>query len=136
VLVLTIRAAQMDALHRDRDRKFVLRLAAYVRRREPRLVAGWSEPELVRGLTAAWRRAATYGIRDPLALAEFFAAMARHAADFDAHPEVHAVLRDPAIGPDHRIHVVRSRVSAQTWAEIARGRPLCPPFPPAEGEAW
>jgi hypothetical protein len=120
--MLTIRTAQVAALQAERDCTFVGKLAAYARRREPGLFEAWSDAELHRGAEAAWRRAETYGMSDPLALVLFFLAMVRHAPDFDLHPEIQSVLRGPAINSDHRIHIVWLRTSPETWAEIGRTR--------------
>lgn len=117
--MLIIRDAQMRAFQQHQVQGFARKLAAYVRRREPALVTGWSDAQLERGLLLARGRAAGYGIADPLAIAEIFVAMATHALDFDAHPAIQAILRDEAIAPDHRIHVMWSRTTAETWAEIA-----------------
>ena len=133
--MLTIRTAQMEALQEHRDRQFVVWLAAFVREREGPLVAGWSDAELERGVAAAWRRADRYGMTDPLALSEFFKAMAAHAPNFDTHHAIQPILRDEAIGPNHRIHAVWSLTTAETWAEVDQGRDRRMPFPPRPIEA-
>lgn len=117
--MLLIRNAQMRVFQQQRSQQFLRDMADYVRAREPALVAGWSEDRLHECLQVARRRAAVHGIRDPLALAEFFSAMHTHGPRFDAHPAIAAILGDERIGADHRIHAVWARTSAATWAEAA-----------------
>ena len=118
--MLTIRARQLEAFQCEHDRQFVIGLSALVRRRHPVRMAAWTDVELHSALERAWRKAAQYGIGDPFALAEFFAAMVEQAPDFDKHPAVQAILGDPAIAPDHRIHAVWARIGTSTWEDIRR----------------
>lgn len=117
--MLVIRDAQMQLFHQQRSQQFLCEMADYVRRREPALVAGWSDELLQERLALARQNAAAYGISDPLALAEFFSAMYTHGLHFDAHPAIAAILTDEQIGANRRIHEVWARTGAAVWAEAA-----------------
>jgi hypothetical protein len=117
--LLTIRDAQMQVFLQRRRARLDVLLADHLRRRERALLASWSRESLVHGVARARDRAARWGIRDAFAVGEFFVAMVTHGEGFDAHPAVRALLEDPSVAEDHRIHRVWAEVGPAVWADIA-----------------
>jgi hypothetical protein len=118
--MLQISNGQMAELRALRHAAFALWLRDYVRRNDPSIVAAWSDDALVEGLQIAIRRATRYGITEPVSVAEYFSAMVLHGPMFDELPLVHALLTNPAVPPNARIHDVFRRASAEKWTTADR----------------
>lgn len=118
-LVLRIRSEQMAAFRSSRERVFARWLLGYLREHDEGVIRPWSDAEVLRRIVLALPRARRHGVSDPVALADFFVAMVTHGFDFDQHPAVRAILADPALPADARVHAIWKRTTPATWAEIA-----------------
>jgi hypothetical protein len=110
--MLTVRQAQMEAFQRSNDMRFAFWICDFLRRHESELVAGFSDLDLRRQAMISIDRARYYGISEALSVAEFSVAMVRLGSTFDSDPNVRAVLTDPSLPPDARIHRIWSQVQS------------------------
>jgi hypothetical protein len=125
---LKIRPEQLEAFQSIADSAFVNRVAKYLRANHAdatvRIPSGdvalgrIPDSVLISMVQAGLSRARGYGFNWESSLAAFIVLMFLAAPNFDSHPLIERVLRDPSAKPEERIDNLWSRVSAQNWKAV------------------
>lgn len=127
--MLKLRQEQMDAFQATADEMFVGRIVGHLRADYAdsvvRLATGAFEvrhlPDaalraMVRGGLA---RARGYGMTAEASLAAFVALMVEVAPNFDEHPLLQRILKDPQVPADSRVERLLNEATEQNWQAAA-----------------
>ncbi|MBI4903458.1 MAG: DUF4123 domain-containing protein [Acidobacteria bacterium] len=113
--LLPISPTQMDRFQQVVDEQFVDELVGHMKDKHAAEVAEWpSEVQRARAGTAI-ARARSYGIESTGSIRTFLSLMIQSGPNFDRHPSVNAVLKDPSIEEDLRPNAAIANLPGREW---------------------
>ncbi|MDX1983253.1 MAG: hypothetical protein SFV51_23485 [Bryobacteraceae bacterium] len=119
---MQIRKSQMEAFGRDASERFPAEVADHIRSTNPRAIEGLSRQELERRVNSGIARARRHGLRSKSSLKAFVNLMFSFAPNFDEHPPILAVLRDPGVPADDRVSQLPIRTTEEDWRQVLARR--------------
>jgi hypothetical protein len=96
----------------------LLAIGNRVRAEHPYVVEGLPDDILKEMVERGVKTARSYGLSASEALATFVLLMFEFGPEFHRHPEVQAMLTDPAMAPEARLEAVIERTPSETWEHI------------------
>lgn len=112
--MVRIRPEQVEALAEARRVRFVRKLAAVLIARYPEL-REWDGDELLATVRGHCEEAWRYGLSSEAAVGDFADLAFQLGARFHEHPDVQAILADPATAPDRFLAILMHTLTPPQW---------------------
>lgn len=117
--MLTVRAAQREALIDARAPALAEAIELYLRLQHADALAGMDDALVARRVGIGLRRARGWGFDSMFGLGLFVALMFETAPDFDTDPRIAAILSDPSQPLNARLASLETALSLQDWEQLA-----------------
>jgi hypothetical protein len=117
--MLTIRSSQVAVLVDARSAALTEAIEAYLRLHHAEALDGLDDALLTRRVGVGLRRARRWGFDSMFGLGLFVALMFEVAPDFDADPQINALLSDPSRPLNDRLDALESTVTDARWQQLA-----------------
>ncbi|PTL75693.1 hypothetical protein [Vitiosangium sp. GDMCC 1.1324] len=115
--MLRISKKQFDDFLLHDESAFIDFVAHHIREESPELVEGFPDESLRSLVASGLVRARGHDLRRPEDLTAFVSIMFEIAPNFDEHPAIRKVLRDPSIPVDERMSALFKKVPPKAWEE-------------------
>lgn len=112
-----VRTPQIHRVREAIELSQVHDIAAHLQAGQTAGVSGLSQDELYHRVRLGMERALSRGIGGTVSTILFISLMLEVAPNFDDHPKVKAVLKDPNGLPDENILKLSEQMSAEDWFE-------------------
>ncbi|HSP80697.1 MAG TPA: hypothetical protein VLQ93_19365 [Myxococcaceae bacterium] len=115
--MLRISKKQADNFLLHDEAAFIDFIAQHLREESPELVDELPDDSLRSLIASGLARARMHELRSPEDLTAFVSIMFEIAPNFDEHPAIRKVLRDPDIPVDERMDALFKKVPPKAWEE-------------------
>lgn len=116
--MLTIRPEQLKAFSPQDPEVIASVLFRTARQDHEQVVGQMSDRDLLACVKSAMARGAKYGICDLGPISHFFYLMLSLAPNFDEHPEIQRILKDPQYAQDELVPAVVEETTEETWQDV------------------
>lgn len=107
-----VRHSQIEQMSTARRAELHRRIAELYRHHLPEITAPWDDPELLRRVEQADRKAIGLGIQTERGISQYVGFALANGPDFDEHPQINAYFQAPGSTPDEKMQLLTDRCAA------------------------